>query len=117
MRQAMYGVRMKVLISGASIAGPALAWWLHRHGLTPTVVERAPAPRPGGHAVDLRGVVREVVDRMGLLAEVRRSTVDERGVHFIDERGRPKASWPAELFDGESIVAEIEILRGDLTRT
>ena len=52
-------------------------------------MERAPAPLPGGHAVDLRGVVREVVDRMGLSAEVRRSTVDERGVHFVDERGRP----------------------------
>jgi 2-polyprenyl-6-methoxyphenol hydroxylase-like FAD-dependent oxidoreductase len=112
----MYGVRMKVLISGASIAGPALAWWLRRHGFTPTVVERAPAPRPGGHAVDLRGVAREVVERMGLLAEVRQSTVDERGVHFVDERGRPRASWPADLFDGEGIVAEIEILRGDLTR-
>ena len=107
---------MDVLISGASIAGPALAYWLRRYGFNPTVVERATAPRPGGHAVDLRGVAREVVERMGIMAEVRRSTVDERGVHFVDERGRPVASMPAHLFDGEGIVAEIEILRGDLTR-
>ena len=105
-----------VLISGASIAGPALAYWLRRHGFNPTVVERAPAPRPGGHAVDLRGVAREVVERMGLMAEVRRDSVDERGVHFVDERGRPVVSMPAHLFEGEGMVAEIEILRGDLTR-
>jgi 2-polyprenyl-6-methoxyphenol hydroxylase-like FAD-dependent oxidoreductase len=106
----------KILISGASIAGPALAYWLRRRGFHPTVVERAPALRPGGHAVDLRGVGRDVAERMGIMAEVRRSTVDERGVHFVNERGRPMASMPAHLFDGEGIVAEIEILRGDLSR-
>ena len=105
-----------VLISGAGIAGPALAYWLRHHGFNPTVVERAPAPRPGGHAVDLRGVAREVVERMGIMAEVRRSSVDERGVHFVDGRGRPVVTMPADLFDGDGIVAEIEIMRGDLTR-
>ncbi|GAB3877658.1 hypothetical protein GCM10027612_00830 [Microbispora bryophytorum subsp. camponoti] len=44
-----------VLISGASIAGPAVAYWLRRHGFAPTVVERAPALREGGQAVDFRG--------------------------------------------------------------
>ena len=43
------------LISGASIAGPALAYWLNRAGFQTTVVERAPAPRPGGQAIDVRG--------------------------------------------------------------
>ncbi|MDT4989990.1 MAG: hypothetical protein QOI74_4084, partial [Micromonosporaceae bacterium] len=105
---------VNVLISGAGIAGPALAYWLRHHGFNPTLVERAPAPRPGGHAVDLRGVAREVADRMGIMAEVRRTTVDERGAHFVDERGRPVASMPAH--GGDGIVAEIEILRGDLTR-
>ena len=45
---------MRVLISGASVAGPVLAYWLNRYGFDVTVVERAPAPRKtGGHAVDL----------------------------------------------------------------
>ena len=35
---------MKVLISGASVAGPVLAYWLHRYGFEPTIVERTPAP-------------------------------------------------------------------------
>jgi 2-polyprenyl-6-methoxyphenol hydroxylase-like FAD-dependent oxidoreductase len=105
-----------VLISGASIAGPALAYWLHRRGFAPTIVERAPALRPGGQAVDVRGVGREVVERMGIMPEVRRASVDERGMAFVDRTGRPAARMPAELFGGEGIVAEIEIMRGDLTR-
>src|SRR5690349_9438457 len=56
-----------VLISGGGIAGPVLAHWLHRHGFRATVVERAPGPRPGGQAVDVRGVALDVVERMGLL--------------------------------------------------
>jgi 2-polyprenyl-6-methoxyphenol hydroxylase-like FAD-dependent oxidoreductase len=105
-----------VLISGASIAGPTLAYWLSRHGFAPTIVERAPALRPGGQAVDLRGVAREVVERMGIMPEVRQASVDERGIAFVDGAGRPAARMPAELFGGEGIVAEIEIMRGDLTQ-
>jgi 2-polyprenyl-6-methoxyphenol hydroxylase-like FAD-dependent oxidoreductase len=105
-----------VLISGASIAGPALAYWLHQYGFTVTVAELAPAPRPGGQAVDLRGTAREVVERMGIMPQVRRDSVDERGLALVNKAGRRIASMPAEMFDGEGIVAEIEIMRGDLTR-
>jgi 2-polyprenyl-6-methoxyphenol hydroxylase-like FAD-dependent oxidoreductase len=106
-----------VLISGASIAGPALAYWLRRHGFTPTIVERAATLRPGGQAVDLRGVARNVVERMGIMPAVREASVDERGFAFVNGAGRPAVRMPAELFGGEGIVAEIEIMRGDLTRT
>jgi 2-polyprenyl-6-methoxyphenol hydroxylase-like FAD-dependent oxidoreductase len=105
-----------VLVSGASIAGPALAYWLRRFGFRPRVVEVAPAVRPGGQAVDIRGVARDVVERMGVLDEIKRVSVDERGMAYVDGRGRRKASLPVDLFDGEGIVAEIEIMRGDLTR-
>lgn len=105
-----------VLISGASIAGPALAYWLRRHGFTPTVVEIGPGLRPGGQAVDLRGAGREVVERMGIMPQVRQASVDERGVANVNVDGRRVASMSAELFGGEGIVAEIEIMRGDLTQ-
>lgn len=105
-----------VLISGASIAGPALAYWLAERGYTPTVVERAPAPRPGGQAVDLRGAGRTVVDRMGLMNRVRQVTLDQRGLALVDTRGRITATLPEEAFGGEGIVSEIEILRGDLAQ-
>lgn len=103
-----------VLISGAGIAGPALAYWLARRGFACTVVEAAPAVRPGGHAVDLRGAGRDVIDRMGLLDTVRARRADERGFAYVSGSGRITARMPADLFGGEGMVAEIEILRGTL---
>ncbi|HET6295043.1 MAG TPA: FAD-dependent monooxygenase [Kribbella sp.] len=104
-----------VLISGAGIAGPALAYWLRRYGFTPTVVETAPAPRPGGQTVDIRGVAREVVERMGLMHQIRDRQLHEKGLEYVSASGRRAAAFPAELMDGAGPVAEIEILRGDLS--
>ena len=107
----------RVLISGASVAGPALAYWLRRYGIRPTVVERAPAPRGGGQAVDLRGAAREVVERMGIMPDVRRAHTGARGMSIVDERGRRIAGLDAEVLGHSGgAIAEIEILRGDLVR-
>ncbi|MFI8822599.1 FAD-dependent monooxygenase [Streptomyces sp. NPDC053431] len=106
----------EILISGAGIAGPALAYWLRRGGFRVTVVERAPAPRPGGQTVDLRGAGRTVIERMGLMDRARAESVDQRGLALVDTSGRVTARMPAESFGGEGIVSEIEILRGDLAR-
>ena len=107
----------KVLISGASVAGPALAYWLRRYGFEPTVVERAPAPRAGGQAIDLRGAAREAAERMGIFDEVRWASIGTRGMALVDESGKRLASMGAELLgDSGGAIAEIEILRGDLVR-
>ncbi|MFH8383922.1 FAD-dependent monooxygenase [Kitasatospora sp. NPDC018058] len=103
-----------ILVSGAGIAGPALAYWLRRHGFNPVVVERAPGPRPGGQAVDLRGAGRTVIERMGLMERTRALCVEQKGIALVDRRGKHIARMPVELFEGEGIVSEIEILRGDL---
>jgi 2-polyprenyl-6-methoxyphenol hydroxylase-like FAD-dependent oxidoreductase len=103
-----------VLISGAGIAGPAVAYWLRTAGFRPTVVERAPAPRPGGQAVDLRGAGRTVTERMGLLDRVREVALEQEGFAYVDARGRVTARMPSDAFGGEGIVSEIEVLRGDL---
>ncbi len=105
-----------VLISGASIAGPTLAYWLRKAGFTPTVVERAPALRPGGQAVDLRGAGRTVISRMGLMDQARAVSLDQRGLALVNASGRITARLPADSFGGEGMVSEIEILRGDLAR-
>ena len=60
-----------ILISGAGIAGPTLAFWLTRYGFTPTVVEHAPKPREGGYLIDFRGTGIEVAERMGIMSRVR----------------------------------------------
>src|SRR4051812_7713474 len=100
----------EILVSGAGIAGAALAYWLRRAGFAVTVVERAPAPRPGGQTVDLRGAGRDVITRMGLMDQVRALTVDQKGLALVDAAGRTKARLPADAFGGEGIVSEIEIL-------
>ncbi|WP_022889611.1 FAD-dependent monooxygenase [Agromyces italicus] len=103
-----------VLVSGAGIAGLALALQLTRSGIRSTIVERADAPRPGGQAVDLRGASREVAERMGLMAGIEPRRVHELGMAYVDGRGRAFGRMSMEDFDGEGAVAEIEIARGDL---
>jgi 2-polyprenyl-6-methoxyphenol hydroxylase-like FAD-dependent oxidoreductase len=106
----------RVLVTGASIAGPALAHWLHRRGAEVTVVERAPGLRPGGQAVDARGVAKEVIHRMGLDAAVRAACTDTAGAHTVDADGNVLETHRAEDDGGDGYIAEIEILRGDLSR-
>lgn len=103
-----------VLISGAGIAGPALAFWLRRAGFTPTVVEVAPGPRPGGQTVDLRGAGRSVMERMGLMDAARELIVPQKGIAFVDTNGRHRAEMTVDDFDGDGIISELEIIRGDL---
>lgn len=109
-------VKRHVLITGASIAGPALAWWLVRHGMAVTVVERAREFRDGGQTIDVRGAGRTVVQRMGLEEAIRERTTHEEAVVFVDARNNVRARIGAEQFGGNGPVAELEILRGELAR-
>ncbi|GLZ38181.1 FAD-dependent monooxygenase [Actinokineospora sp. NBRC 105648] len=105
-----------VLISGASVAGPALAFWLTRSGFEVTVVERAPGPRPGGQAVDIRGVALDVADRMGLLADFQALEVGMRGMSMVDADGTVLMSTTETTFTGGPTDSrDIEILRDDLS--
>ncbi|WP_330282730.1 FAD-dependent monooxygenase [Streptomyces sp. NBC_00588] len=106
----------RVLVAGASVAGPALAHWLRRWGAEVTVVERAPELRPGGQAVDARGVAKEVIARMGLDAAVRAACTDTAGAHTVDADGRVLETFRADDDAGDGFIADIEILRGDLSR-
>lgn len=101
-----------VLISGASIAGPAIAYWLDRAGFRTTVVERAPALRQGGHAVDFRGPAHMgVLEKMGLLERIRSMQTHPGDLGLVDAAGRRLATLPAKFTAGE-----VEIQRGDLSR-
>ncbi|MGC7093346.1 FAD-dependent monooxygenase [Amycolatopsis lurida] len=100
-----------VLISGASVAGPALAYWLGHYGFRPTVVEVAPAPREGGYAVDFRGEAHlTVLERMGVLEQIRARQTGGMPSRFVDERGRVVLELPPELASGA-----VEIRRSDLS--
>ena len=62
-----------VLISGAGIAGPTLAFWLRAAGFEPTLVERAPDLRTGGYVIDFWGLGYDIAERMGLMTEINRA--------------------------------------------
>ncbi|RYC81793.1 hypothetical protein BFJ63_vAg15310 [Fusarium oxysporum f. sp. narcissi] len=71
---------LKVLVSGASIAGPATAYWLAKAGAKVTVIERFPALRTGGQAVDIRTAGVSVMRKMaGLESAVRAKSTQEEG--------------------------------------
>lgn len=99
-----------VLISGASIAGPALAYWLKRYGFEPTIVERAAKLRDGGYKIDLRGAAVDVAGRMGVLDDIRRSSAGMRGASFVNRVGKRLATMDADLFGGR-MGEDMEIMR------
>jgi 2-polyprenyl-6-methoxyphenol hydroxylase-like FAD-dependent oxidoreductase len=103
-----------VLISGAGIAGPALAHWLTGNGYRVVLTEIASGIRPGGQTVDLRGAGREVVERMGVLDEMTARSLDQRGIAWVRSDGSRRCEMPVEAFDGNGVVSSLEILRGDL---
>jgi 2-polyprenyl-6-methoxyphenol hydroxylase-like FAD-dependent oxidoreductase len=88
---------LKVLIVGSGIAGPSLAFWLHTFlpSSSITILERAPEPRLGGQAVDIRSAAIPIVKRMGLLEAVKAKTTTEVGMEFVYADGKRKATFPA----------------------
>jgi 2-polyprenyl-6-methoxyphenol hydroxylase-like FAD-dependent oxidoreductase len=109
--------RRHALISGAGIAGPALAHQLAARGWQTTVVERFPERRDEGHNIDVRGAARDVVARMGIDDDVRAANTTEVGMRFVNDDGSAAASFPMDDSGRrEGITAELEILRGELSR-
>ena len=107
--------RRRVLISGASIAGPTLAYWLDRFGFDVTVVERAPAVRRGGYAIDIRGSALGVVERMGLRAQIDAAHIASRGLTFVDGNGEKMGTVPIYDLTSNDLGRDVELPRGTLT--
>jgi 2-polyprenyl-6-methoxyphenol hydroxylase-like FAD-dependent oxidoreductase len=103
---------VRVLVSGAGIAGPALAYWLSGYGAEVTVVEIAPALRRSGFAVDFRGPTHlSVLEKMGVLDELRAIQTHGGAMSAVTEDGREIFRLP-EAFAG----GDVEVLRRDLSR-
>jgi len=104
----------RVLISGASLAGPTLAFWLARYGFRPTVVENAPRLRQGGNGIDVRGQAIEVAERMGIMLQIRAAATDVVGMSFVDGANRSVARIDMRAIQRKQGSGEVEIMRGDL---
>lgn len=105
---------MRIAISGAGIAGTALAFWLHRAGHTPTLIESAPAFRNGGYMIDFWGTGYRVAERMGIASELRAAGYDIGHLRSVDSRGRVTSDLDVQairtVIDGDFT----SIARGDL---
>jgi 2-polyprenyl-6-methoxyphenol hydroxylase-like FAD-dependent oxidoreductase len=104
-------IPLDILINGGGIAGPCLAFWLTRQGHAVTITEQARQLRSGGQAVDFRGPSLVVLEKMGLLGQVRASATRMGPMILVDDRGKEVGRLPAEVISGE-----LEIFWGDLAR-
>ena len=105
-----------VLISGASIAGPALAYWLTARAGRPPSSNASTSCATDGQNIDVRGAGREVARRMGIEDAIRAASTGETGTEFVDADGTPLARFAAGESDSGGATAELEILRGQLSR-
>ena len=110
--------QLRVLIVGASIAGPTAAYWLAKAGANVTVIERFPQLRTAGQNIDIRTVGVTVMRKMpGMEAAVRAKTTEMDGISFVRPNGRAYGILKATGNpDQQSLVSEYEIFRGDLAR-
>jgi 2-polyprenyl-6-methoxyphenol hydroxylase-like FAD-dependent oxidoreductase len=90
---------MRVLISGAGIAGLTAAFWLRRYGFAPTIVERAPSLVVGGYKIDVRGTALQVLRRMGIHDAVAAASTDMQGALLVDKGGKVIMKWAATHLD------------------
>jgi 2-polyprenyl-6-methoxyphenol hydroxylase-like FAD-dependent oxidoreductase len=105
---------MRILISGAGIAGPTLAYWLLQHGFEPTVVERAPRLRTGGYVIDFWGAGYELAERMGLLPALIPVGYRVKEVRMVGRDGERVSGFSADVFDRSTNGRFLSLPRGEL---
>ena len=88
----------RVLISGAGIAGPTLAYWLRAAGFEPTLVERAPLLRSGGYVIDFWGLGYTIAEQMGLLSEINRDGYHVQEFRIVDQAGQRLTGFGTGVF-------------------
>lgn len=106
--------RRTVLISGGGIAGLTLAYWLHHHGLKPTIIEQAPKLRPEGYAIDFAGSGWDVAERMQIIPELRQGQITAPYFIFKDGVGRTLGRLPTAVFQQAFQNKMIQTMRPDL---
>jgi len=105
-----------VLISGAGIAGPTLAFWLKAAGFQPTLIDHAPALRSGGYVIDFWGLGYDIAERMGLRSDIDRIGYHMRELRIVGDRGQCKASFGTRVFRELTGGRFVTLGRSDLSR-
>ena len=106
---------MRVLIVGAGIAGPTLAYWLQRAGYRPTLLESAPQLRQGGHLVDFWGAGFDVAKRMDIVERLMHDGYRLQELREVDADGKRITSLdPGRVVD-KAGGRYVSIARSDLS--
>jgi 2-polyprenyl-6-methoxyphenol hydroxylase-like FAD-dependent oxidoreductase len=115
---------MRILVSGAGMAGLSAGITLGAAGHDVTLVERANHLRVNGSPIDIRGDSIEVAAKMGVLDGIRARRVDmSERIEFVDSRGGLLAEMPDSEFNDSPDDTEIpredlaHVLRGALDPT
>ena len=105
-----------VLISGAGIGGPTLAFWLKAAGFEPTLIEHAPAPRAGGYVIDFWGLGYDIAERMGLADDIDRIGYHMREMRIVDDLGEGVTGFGTKIFHELTGGRFVTLGRSDLSR-
>jgi 2-polyprenyl-6-methoxyphenol hydroxylase-like FAD-dependent oxidoreductase len=111
------GSPMKILISGAGVAGPTLAWWLARSNHEVTLLERAPTLRTGGYVIDFWGAGYDIAERMGILPHILEQGYQVQEVRLVDRAGETVGGFSTDVFARATGGRFTSIRRSDLART
>jgi 2-polyprenyl-6-methoxyphenol hydroxylase-like FAD-dependent oxidoreductase len=105
-----------VLISGAGIGGPTLAFWLKAAGFEPTLIEIAPALRAGGYVIDFWGLGYDIAERMGLADDINRIGYQIREMLIVNDRGERVTGFGTKVFRELTGGRFVTLGRSDLSR-
>ena len=105
-----------VLISGASIAGLTMAYWMRHYGYKVTVVEIGTGPRMGGSPIDVRGDSLDTAKRMGILDAIKAAKLPSMGVEFMNENDEVEGTMLVEEIGAIRPGDDTEIRRDDLVK-
>lgn len=105
---------MRIVINGIGVAGPALAYWLSHSGHEVLLVEQTPQLRTAGYIIDFWGIGYDIVERMGLIGDIRALGYQVREVRFVDRKGRKRGGFNVGIFDRLTHGRFTSVRRSDL---
>ncbi|HET8933472.1 MAG TPA: FAD-binding domain [Polyangiales bacterium] len=109
-------MRTKILILGAGVAGPTVAFWLARYGFEPTLVERAPTLRSGGYVIDFWGAAFDLAQQMGILGELEQDGYHVQELRIVDDAGNTVGGFDASVFERLTGGRYLTVARSRLSR-
>jgi 2-polyprenyl-6-methoxyphenol hydroxylase-like FAD-dependent oxidoreductase len=108
---------MRIIVNGAGIAGPTLAWWLRKGGHDVVLVEEAPALRSGGYIIDFWGIGYDIAEKMGLVPRIRAEGYQFEEVRYVDARGEKTGGFDVDVFARLTHDRFTSLKRSDLSAT